>query len=424
LAIEHSSASRRAAAATPAAAEGPDRGRVGLCYGGFLAVFVFTAVLLAVREPFPTALDELPHYSYVATMAQAPALLPDYAAMRLVDPARPPRFTDKPNYLNHPALYYLLLSPVLRLAPGTVLPLRLANVAIAALGVMLLFLAASRRFATVAQHAVFAGLVTGFPKLAVLASNVNNDNLAFLGGAVVTVGLLREEEDLAMAALVGGGFVLGAVAKLTGALMLGLLILIWYAPLIRRIGRSHLAVLAPLLAIGVLPYLANLLRYGTPLWEASARAHGALPGTWHAPLSFGEFLWVFFETVPEQWAAVGPSDPIELAGALAVVAVFAASLRRSRLARCVLAALLCTLAVHVGYEYRDQLRLGIWPGSYGAQPRYYLPLWPGVAVGCAVAIGRLRRDRLRSAAAAAFLVLLAYGFPVVAAIRYPLLHGP
>jgi hypothetical protein len=396
-----------------------DPGRVRLVYGAFLIVFVFTAALLAVREPFPTTLDELPHYSYVAEMARAPTLLPDYPAMRLADPAQLTRFGDQPTYLNHPSLYYLLLSPILRLWPGTVLPLRLANVAIATLGVALLFIAGARRLTNVAQHAVFAALVSGFPKLGILACNINNDNLAFLGGAVLMVGLLREPEDVAAVLFVGFGFMLGAAAKLTAAIMLGLLILAWC---MRRPWRPRLFALLPFLAVGVLPYFANLVRWGAPLWEASARAHGALPGTWHAPLALGQFVGVFFETMPETWAAVGASDPFDIASALAVVAAFVLSLKTTRLSRCVLFALLGTLLVHVTYEYRDQLRLGIWPGSYGASPRYYLPLWPGVAWGCALAFDRMRSARVRNAAAAAFLVLFAYGFPLVAAIRYPLMH--
>jgi len=193
----------------------------------------------------------------------------------------------------------------------------------------------------------------------------------------------------------------------------------WFA---RRPWRARLLILAPFVGLGALPYLADFALWGGPLWEASAAAHGATPATWHAPLGLGRFLQVFFETVPEQWAAVGPSDPIELAGAAAITVVFVLSLQQSRLARCVLLALGATLLIHVTYEYRGQLRLGIWPGSYGAAPRYYLPLWPAVAFGCALAFGRAANSRLRNAAATAFLVLVGYGFPLTAAIRYPLLH--
>lgn len=399
-----------------------NRSRVALCYAGFLVVFVFTAALLAVREPFPTSLDELPHYSYVAEEARAPRLVPDYAGMRLVDASRLTRFTDAPNYLNHPAPYYLLMSPILRLLPGTVLPLRLANVALASVAVALLFAAAARRFDTVSQHAVFAGVVTGFPKLAVLASIVNNDNLAFFGGALALAGLLRERDGPGSACMVGGGLMLGAFAKLTAAIMLGFLILAYYAPKLRSLPRAGLAVLALSAALGALPYLSNLASFGRLLWEASASAHGAWPAALYPPLPFAAFLGVFFRTLPGQWAAVGPSDPIELAGGLAVLVLFGFSLPASRLSRSVLIALSASLALHVGYEYWDQLRLGIWPGSYGASPRYYLPLWPAVAFGCAVAIGRIRRPNARVASTAAFLVLFAYGFPIAAAVRYPLLH--
>jgi hypothetical protein len=218
--------------------------------------------------------------------------------------------------------------------------------------------------------------------------------------------------------LAGIGLVLAAWMKLSAALLLGVLILAFYAPAIRTAARRDLIAVAACGAIAALPYLGNLIAGGELLWLPPAADFGIPPGEVYPPLGPAAFARLFFNEMLAHWGAFDLSDPIEIAGLVAVAAVFALSIGRSRLARAAAVALVATLAVHFAFHYLKQTRFGIWAGSAGTWPRYYLPIWPAVAVGGAVAIGNIRRERVRNIVAAGLLVLLAWGFPSLAAVRH------
>ena len=97
-----------------------------------------------------------------------------------------------PNYLNHPASYYRVLSLLLP-ADGcpthhTVVVLRLVNVLLSALAVACALGLAPRNETDRPTYIVYAAAVVFVPMLAVLGGAITNDNLALLGGCACVLG--------------------------------------------------------------------------------------------------------------------------------------------------------------------------------------------------------------------------------------------
>jgi hypothetical protein len=74
-----------------------------------LLLFVLACVETAQRQPMTTGFDETAHASYVAHIQHTGDAWPALETMRLLDP-QTFEFTSKPNYLNHPPLFYALLA--------------------------------------------------------------------------------------------------------------------------------------------------------------------------------------------------------------------------------------------------------------------------------------------------------------------------
>ncbi len=155
-----------------------------------LALFVLSAGLSAERKGITAGFDEVAHASYVAHIQRGGDAWPDLTSMRLLDP-QSFQFTGEANYLNHPPPFYDLLAilgPRLEGRPQALLAHRLIDVAIAAIGfAALLGLGLAARFPRHEFYA-FAVPLACIPVLVPIAGAVNNDNLAFLGGAVATLG--------------------------------------------------------------------------------------------------------------------------------------------------------------------------------------------------------------------------------------------
>src|SRR5215218_11524094 len=76
-----------------------------------VAAFVLLAHLLialatAWHAPFPTEFDELQHLSVIRAQQEAPSLFPDHRAERILSLPSLAAWTDKPNYIPHPPLYF------------------------------------------------------------------------------------------------------------------------------------------------------------------------------------------------------------------------------------------------------------------------------------------------------------------------------
>jgi hypothetical protein len=229
--------------------------------------------------------------------------------MRLVDP-QTFQFTGKVNYLNHPPKLYALLAllgPTLEGHPQALLAHRLIDVAIVAVGfAALLWLGIAARFSREEFYA-YAVPLACIPVLAPLAGSVNNDNLAFFGGALATLGawqFVATGRDgwlaLALIGLVAAGWAKLTGLLLTGTMMSGVIVyLLWRRPLTATWTIAALLVFA----LAAAPYLEFFLSYGSPTPETPAQialiSDGARAAGWadlprkSFPRYLGHFIAAF-----------------------------------------------------------------------------------------------------------------------------------
>lgn len=363
-------------------------------------LFVAAALFSAERKDVTAGFDEVAHVSYVAHIQHSRDVWPVLERMRLIDP-RTFQFGDRANYLNHPSPFYALLAalgPTLEGHPEALLAHRLIDVGIAALGfAALLALGLAARWP---RHEFYAYAVplACIPVLAPLAGAVNNDDLAFAGGALVLFGLWQF-----IAANRGGwfalaliGVVVAAWAKLTGLLLGGgllggmLVYLLWR----KRLPYRWLVAAALVLIIAAAPYFVFIWQYGSPTPETPAQlallANGAREAGW-ADLprqSFPAYIGYFLVAFVADWMpTLVPRNPLQYAmlaipvAALACAAAgIALSLRRlwrrneaalDVVVICGTGAIAATFAIHVVYSYGRYFATGWLMDAY---PRYYLPL--------------------------------------------------
>ena len=402
----------------------------GLIAAAILGLFVLAAVVSAARKDITQGFDELAHVSYIAQIQHDGDTAPALPTMRLLDP-RTFQFTGAANYLNHPPIFYALLArlgPRLEGNPYALFAYRLIDIAIAALGfAALLCLGLAARWPRLEFYA-YAVPLGCIPVLVPLAGTVNNDNLAFCGGAVALVGVWQllttgRENFLALAL---AGVVLAGWAKLSGLLLSAGLVsgvvayMVWrrQLPWTRTLTGTSTCIIAVALvfALAAAPYIAFFLRYGSPTPETPARiallTDGARAAGW-AELtrqSFPHYLVYFAGAFVADWMpALGArSDlnsaalviPVETLGC--ALAGLAMSLRRlwrrqERVLDVVViagaVAIGVTFAIHVTYSYGRYAATGWLMDAY---PRYYLPLIAIVPLACLSLLASLQTPRWRN----------------------------
>jgi hypothetical protein len=394
-----------------------------------LGLFVLSAALSAERKGISAGFDEVAHASYVAHIQHSGDAWPNLTAMRLIDP-RTFQFTDAANYLNHPPPFYDLLAvlgPRLEGRPPALLAHRLIDVAIAAIGfAALLGLGLAARFPRHEFYA-FAVPLACIPVLVPIAGAVNNDNLAFLGGAVATLGawqLVATDRAswlvIALLCLIAASW-----AKLTGLLLIGPMLgaVIAYLLWRQRLSWSALMPIALVFALAAAPYIIYAVQYGSPTPQTPAQIallqDGARTAGW-ADLprkSFPAYIVYFVIAFVADWMpALGDRNVLQYAMLAIPVAALgcaltgiALSLRRlwrrdeTALDVVVIAgtlALVATFAIHVTYSYGRHLATGWLMDAY---PRYYLPLAAIVPLAGLSLLAAVEAPRWR-AALLAFLI--------------------
>jgi len=394
-----------------------------------VGLFVLSAGLSAERKPISAGFDEVAHASYVAHIQHSGDAWPDLTAMRLIDP-QSFQFTGEANYLNHPPPFYDLLAvlgPRLEGRPQALLAHRLIDIAIASLGfAALLGLGLAARFPRHEFYA-FAVPLACIPVLVPIAGAVNNDNLAFLGGAVATLGAWQlvatnRASWLAVALL---GLIAASWAKLTGLLLTGAMLgaVIAYLLWRQRLSWSALMPIALAFALAAAPYIIYAVQYGSPTPQTPAQIallqDGARTAGW-ADLprkSFPAYIVYFVIAFVADWMpALGERNVLQysmlaipMAALGCALAGIAVSLRRlwrrqdTALDVVVIAgtvALVATFTIHVIYSYGRHLATGWMMDAY---PRYYLPLAAIVPLAGLSLLAAVEAPR-RRAALLAFLI--------------------
>jgi hypothetical protein len=388
-----------------------------------LGLFVLSAGLSAERKAISAGFDEVAHASYVAHIQHSHDAWPDLKAMRLLDP-QSFQFTGAANYLNHPPPFYDLLAilgPQLEGRPQALLAHRLIDIAIAVIGfAALLGLGIAARFPRHEFYA-FAVPLACIPVLVPIAGSINNDNLAFLGGAVATLGawqlVATDRVGWLVVALLG--MVAASWAKLTGLLLTGAMLgaVIVYLLWRQRLSWSALMPIALAFALAAAPYIIYAVQYGSPTPQTPAQIallqDGARTAGW-ADLprkSFAAYIVYFVIAFVADWMpALGDRNVLQYSMlALPVAALgcafagIALSLRRlwrrqeTALDVVVIAgtvALVATFAIHVTYSYGRHLATGWLMDAY---PRYYLPLAAIVPLAGLSLLADVKAPRMRAA---------------------------
>lgn len=393
------------------------------------ALFVIAALVSAERKDITQGFDEVAHVSYVAEIQHTGSAWPDLEKMHLLDP-RTFQFTAKHNYLNHPPSFYALLAfagPALEGHPGAVLADRLIDIAIAACGfAALLGLALAARLPRYEFYA-YAVPLACIPVLVPIAGAVNNDNLAFLGGALTLLGawqmLASDRGGWLALALVG--VIVAGWAKLTGLALTGAMASIIMVYLIwRRRWRWPWTIgVALAFLVAAAPYILLMMQYGSPapvtvgqiaMLKSDAQTLGldALPRK-----SFAAYLGYFVVGFIVEWMpALSPRSvlnyamlAIPVAALICALAGAALSLRRlwrrqetalDVVTVAGMASVAATFALHVRHSYADHLATGWLMEAY---PRYYLPLVAVVPLAGLSLLAAVQSPR-RRAGLLAFLV--------------------
>lgn len=363
-----------------------------------ILIFVISSSFAAVHKDVTKGFDELAHISYIAELQAKPqgARLDQ---LRMLD-ASSFRYTATPSYLNHPPAYYramAALGPKVEGAPGSIIWYRLMNVAVAALGLALLF-ALSLSMALSATEALIL-LVSLFciPVLPALAGSVNNDNAGFLAGALVLSGSWRflgrgRTADLGTALL---GLIIAGAAKLTALMLCGSFLFLLFILARPKMSRVQWSITIGAIALAAIPLLALWIAYGSPAPDTPGQhallVDGSNVAGWAsrprlAPVDYAaHFLSDFIagwkplladRTPVQAFMLLLPSLTIMLAAA-GVLRALPALLRLNMAAPEAMfavagsAAIAATFLVHMAFSYRRHLETGWMMDAY---PRYYLPL--------------------------------------------------
>jgi hypothetical protein len=377
-----------------------------------IGLFVLAAALGAERKDITQGFDEVAHASYVAHIQHTGDPWPALENMRLLDP-QTFQFTGNANYLNHPPPFYALLAaagPKLEGHPDALLVHRLLGTAITTAGLAaLLGLGLAARLSRQEFYA-YAVPLASIPVLVPLAGAVNNDDLAFLGGALATLGIWQlaaapvptlprspqTAGKVIWLAVALFGVVAAGWAKLTGLLLTGTMVsaVIVYLLWRKRLRWTWAIAAAAALVLAAAPYLVYIVQYGSPTPQTPAQIalieNGARAAGW-ADLprqSFPGYLAYFVTAFVVDWMpALGVRSAFNYALLIIPVTALACALvglalslrrlwRRQETALdvvivCGAIALAATFAVHIVYSYGRHVATGWLMDAY---PRYYLPL--------------------------------------------------
>jgi hypothetical protein len=371
-----------------------------------IAVHFVITLGLAIYLPTSFKLDEVAHISAVISQHDHPSLFPHYASQRLLIPPELTRWSTEANYINHPSLLYLLLAPLAGL-PHALFLMRLVNVLISCAAIAVTVRAGWQLLGSSTGRLALAVIAASFPKSALVGATINNDNLAALAAAMVFAGLASTPPGLAW---LGIGLAVAGWTKLSAFIALAAaagVVQLWrlFARRTQLFGRET-AVLLAALAIGSIPYLVELFRSGHPLYVAWARAW--VPPAERPDFGILAYALYFVQLLTFKWEAAEGSMPVPIAAICLITPLLLAAYALARpgptrrLGVAYFTAVLVTFAIHLHFGWQAFEKVG---DLTIPQARYYNILWPGIALGGAVAIAMIAR-RSRSLAALTTLLYL------------------
>ena len=226
----------------------------GVLLGAVVAVFAGFAIAYTRITPVGASPDELSHLRYISGIADPLRLPPAGEAER-----------------QQPPLYYLMGAVISKLTGGDPRLIRLLSVLLGVLTVLTVYLVARRLFPTRPWLAVgAAAMVALLPEAQYLAGAVNDDNLAWLSGALMVlagVALLQARALTDRLALGAGSAVAVAVlAKETVWLLAAMLLVVVAVRFGRRIRPVQaVSLIGPSVVFAGWWFVRNAVEFGGPL---------------------------------------------------------------------------------------------------------------------------------------------------------------
>ncbi len=222
--------------------------------GALVAVFAGFAVAYTRITPLGASPDELSHLHYITGIA-------DHA--RLPPAGEPER--------QQPPLYYLLGAIVAKLTGDDARLIRLVSVLLGVLTILTVFLVARRLFPLRPYLAIgAAALVALLPEAQYLAGAINDDNLAWLAGALLVLAgvVVMQSGVLTTRLALGAGLAVAfaVLAKETVWALAVLLLVIVAVRFARRLRAVHVAALViPTVVLAGWWFVRNAVAFGSPL---------------------------------------------------------------------------------------------------------------------------------------------------------------
>jgi 4-amino-4-deoxy-L-arabinose transferase-like glycosyltransferase len=222
--------------------------------GALIAVFAGFAIAYTRITPVGASPDELSHLNYINGIADH---------LRLPPAGQPER--------QQPPLYYLMGAVVSKLTSGDPRLIRLLSVALGVLTVLAVYLVGRRLFPGRNVLAIgTAAMVALLPETQYLAGAVNDDNLAWLAGAVLVLSgvIVLQSRALTTRLALGAGcaLALAVLAKETVWVLALLLMVLFAVRFGRRIRPIHaLALIGPSVVFAGWWFVRNAMEFGSPL---------------------------------------------------------------------------------------------------------------------------------------------------------------
>jgi 4-amino-4-deoxy-L-arabinose transferase-like glycosyltransferase len=222
--------------------------------GTVIAVFAGFAIAYTRITPLGASPDELSHLHYITGISDH---------LRLPPAGEPER--------QQPPLYYLLGAIVARITGDDARLIRLVSVVLGVLTILTVYLVARRLFPSRPYLAVgAAALVALLPETQYLAGAINDDNLAWLAGALLVlagVAVMQSSALSARLALAAGlAVALAVLAKETVWVLALLLLVIVVVRFWRRLRALQVAALVlPSVVCAGWWFVRNAVAFGSPL---------------------------------------------------------------------------------------------------------------------------------------------------------------
>ena len=222
--------------------------------GAVIVIFTGFAIAYTRITPIGASPDELSHLHYITGISDH---------FRLPPASEPER--------QQPPLYYLLGAAVAKLTGDDARLIRLLSVALGVLTILTVYAVARRLFPLRPGLAVgAAALVALLPEAQYLAGGINDDNLAWLAGALLVLAgvIVMQSKEVTPWLTLGVGFAvaLAVLAKETVWVLAVLLIVLVVVRHGRALRAVHVAaLLVPTIVLAGWWFVRNAVAFGSPL---------------------------------------------------------------------------------------------------------------------------------------------------------------